>query len=244
MRVVAVIQARHGSSRLPGKVLLPLGAGCVLDEVIRRCRSIAGVAATCVAVPDGADSNSVAARAESLDATVVRGPESDVLARYGLAAARTEADVVLRVTSDCPLLDPEAAAQVIAAYEREAADYAANNRPPRSWPHGLDCEAIGRRALETALASATAPYDREHVTPWLRRSEEVRRAWVGGPGGRAADWRWTLDFPEDYAFLSAVFDRLEGGTIPSWTAVASLIEHDPLLLSLHARARARAETSG
>src|SRR5687768_5284335 len=155
MRTVVVVQARYGSTRLPGKVLLPLGAGIVLDEVVRRCRAIPGTDLTCVAVPDSRDSDGVAERAEATGATVVRGPEHDVLARYGLAARRTEADVVLRITSDCPLLDPAVAGQVLAARQRGSADYAANNRPPRSWPHGLDCEAMTRAALEKALASAT-----------------------------------------------------------------------------------------
>jgi spore coat polysaccharide biosynthesis protein SpsF len=242
MRTVAVIQARFGSSRLPGKVLLPLGGGCVLDEVIRRCRAIPGVTATCVAVPDSADSDGVAGRAAAAGATVVRGPEQDVLLRYGLAARKTDADIILRVTSDCPLLDPEVAGQVLAVRASESADYAANNRPPRGWPHGLDCEAMTREALERAVTSAAAPYDREHVTPWLRRAGDIRRAWVVGPGEAAAAWRWTLDLPEDYAFLRATFERLRPGAIPAWATVAAMVERDPALRTLHDLARDKAES--
>jgi spore coat polysaccharide biosynthesis protein SpsF len=242
MRTAAIIQARYGSSRLPGKVLLPLGGGCVLDEVVRRCQAVPGVTLTCVAVPDSAESDNVAARAAAAGATVVRGPEHDVLARYAAAARHVDADVVLRVTSDCPLLDPTVAGQVLAARAAESADYAANNRPPRAWPHGLDCEAMTRKALERALTSATTPYEREHVTPWLRNADGIQRSWIIGPGDEAPAWRWTLDFPEDYAFLSATFDRLPSGIIPPWTAVAALIEGDPMLCRLHRLALEKAES--
>lgn len=242
MRTVAVIQARYGSTRLPGKVLLPLGGGCVLDEVIKRCRAIPGVMLTCVAVPDSAVNDDVARRAAAAGARVVRGPEHDVLARYGAAARQLDADVILRVTSDCPLIDPNVAGQVLAAREDASSDYAANNQLPRGWPHGLDCEAMTRAALERALRSATTPYDREHVTPWLRQADDIRRSWIAGPGGGAAEWRWTLDLPEDYAFLSATFDRLPSGVILTWTAVAAMIESDPMLRTLHQLAREKAES--
>lgn len=242
MRTVAVIQARYGSTRLPGKVLLPLGGGYVLDEVIKRCRAIPGVMLTCVAVPDSAVNDDVARRAAAAGARVVRGPEHDVLARYGAAARQLDADVILRVTSDCPLIDPNVAGQVLAAREDASSDYAANNQLPRGWPHGLDCEAMTRAALERALRSATTPYDREHVTPWLRQADDIRRSWIAGPGGGAAEWRWTLDLPEDYAFLSATFDRLPSGVILTWTAVAAMIESDPMLRTLHQLAREKAES--
>lgn len=241
MRTVVIIQARYGSSRLPGKVLLPLGEGCVLDEVVKRCLVIPGATLTCVAVPDVTGNDDVAARAAAAGATVVRGPEHDVLARYGVAARQTDADVVLRVTSDCPLLDPGVAGQVLAARERDSADFTSNNLPPRGWPHGLDCEAFTRDALERAVTSATLSHDREHVTPWLRKADDIRRSWVTGPGGPVAASRWTLDLPEDYAFLRATFERMPSGVIPTWTEVAALIDGDPMLRALHEQARDKAE---
>lgn len=240
MRVVTIVQARYGSTRLPGKVLLPLGRARVLDEVIRRCDAIPTSDLTCVAVPESRDSDAVADLAQAAGAVVVRGPEHDVLARYGLAAERTGADIILRVTSDCPLLDPDVAAQVLAVRARESADYAGNNLPPRGWPYGLDCEAMTRDALDRAVASATTPYAREHVSPWLTDTEGNRLAWAIGPGGPAATMRWTLDFQEDYDFLHAVFARLDPGVIPGWTEVVALIDGTPELQVLHDRARKRA----
>lgn len=241
MRTVTIIQARYGSTRLPGKVLLPMGRGCALDEVVRRCDAIPTSDLTCVAVSDSRDSDGVAERAEATGAVMVRGPEHDVLARYVMAARHTDADIVLRVTSDCPLLDPDVAGLVLAARARESADYAGNNRPPRGWPHGLDCEAMTRDGLERAMVSATDPYAREHVSPWLSDTKGMRLAWVDGPGGPVAASRWTLDFPEDYEFLRAVFTHLDPDAVPSWTEVAALINSNPELQALHERACKRAE---
>lgn len=207
MVTAVIVQARFGSTRLPGKVLKPLGKAPALAAVLRRCARIRGVDVVVCAVPDERASDPVAAIAEEVGAVVFRGSELDVLDRYFQAARAVAAERVVRVTSDCPLIDPEICADVLALLGRSGIDYAANNLPPL-WPHGLDCEAFPFARLAEAAAEAVAPYDREHVTPWLRRHPELRRANLDGPGGGLERLRWTLDFPEDYAFFQAVWQQL------------------------------------
>jgi len=113
------------------------------------------------------------------------------------------------------------------------ADYAANNMPP-SFPHGLDCEAFTAAALARAAAVATDPHDREHVTPWLRREAGLTRANLAGPGGDLVHRRWTLDYPEDFDFFTAVFAALSDAATAGWTRVLTLVEARPEIAALNA----------
>jgi spore coat polysaccharide biosynthesis protein SpsF (cytidylyltransferase family) len=232
MRSVAIVQARFHSSRLPGKTCLRLGEGTVLGEVLARCKAIPGIDAVCCAVADDGMSAPVAAEARRSGATVHLGAVEDVLARYLAAANAMQADIVLRVTSDCPLIDPALAGEVLAKLDGGKADYAANNMPP-GFPHGLDCEAFTLEALKRAGEASREKAQREHVTPWLRSAEGIRRVAVEGPGGEFARQRWTIDWPEDYLFVHQVFDRL-GGRRPGWMEVAQLVAGEPALQSLNA----------
>lgn len=238
-RTACIVQARVGSTRLPGKVLENLGHATVLEHVLRRCQAIDGVDAVVCATVQGTDGDAVAALADKLDVPVYRGSERDVLERYHRAAHAAKADVVLRVTSDCPLIDPEVCAAVLKLRDEEEADYAANNMPP-SWPHGLDCEAFTIDALDEAAATATAAEDHEHVTPWIRRNRAYRRVNLAGPGGELTAQRWTLDYPEDLAFLRAVYERLpEGCAGRSWRAAAAVVDHEPELALINEARRQR-----
>lgn len=224
-----IVQARIGSTRLPGKVLAPLGNAPVLHHVLRRCQMIAGVDEVVCATVEGKDGEPVAALARKLGITVFRGPETDVLARYHGAAHAVGADIVMRVTSDCPLIDPEICAAVLRLREEKNADYATNNMPP-SWPHGLDCEAFTIAALDEAAETATDPADREHVTPWIRRNRAFRRVNLPAAGGEFSEQRWTLDYPEDLAFLRAVYERVAlTEPYPSWREIALLVAREPEL---------------
>jgi glutamate-1-semialdehyde 2,1-aminomutase/spore coat polysaccharide biosynthesis protein SpsF len=240
-KTVAIIQARYGSTRLPGKVLKPLGntpggTGIVLDHAIRRCRAIPSVNEVVIATTDREEDGAIVAAAERAGALVHRGSAEDVLSRYAGAARLAEADVVLRVTSDCPLIDPGICDRVIRLRAGTGADYAANNMP-RLYPHGLDCEVFTRAALERADAAATAPYDREHVTPWLRRTADVTRSSLVGPGWPAVQQRWTLDFPEDYAFFAALFPLLPQDRIAGMDEVLGILAAHPEIVAINAHRR-------
>lgn len=183
----------------------------VLAHVLTRCRSIEGCDVVVCAVPDQDESAPLEAVARDCGARVCYGPESDALGRYAAAARMVSASVVMRVTSDCPLIDPEVCSAVLELREREQADYAANNMP-RSFPHGLDCEAFTAEVLAEADRTARDAYDREHVTPWMRRASHLKRANLSSRRPSLEAHRWTLDYPEDLEFFRGVFSLLPPGS--------------------------------
>lgn len=214
MKVACVIQARLGSTRLPAKVLLPLPTGrTVLEEVIHRCKLIKGVDVVAVAIPDTPE-NDILDRllwkwAAQYDVKVVRGPEHDVLARYAKAATEVGADVVMRITADCPLIDPDVCSKVLRELVERNADYATNVER-RSYPQGYDCQAVKRSTLDWASENATEPYDREHVFSILERlfSTGYQRINVSDYPDRS-HIRWTLDTLTDYVTIWKEFERRE-----------------------------------
>jgi spore coat polysaccharide biosynthesis protein SpsF len=206
VRVIVIVQARMTSSRLPGKVMLPLGDKTVLGQVLTRCRKIEGATAVCCAIPTGILHDVLAVESRHYGCEVFRGAEADVLERYWGAAQYMQADVVIRVTSDCPLISPRVCSQVLNAHVKEQAEYTCNNMPP-SWPHGYDCEVFNFLVLEAAQRCAASSEDREHVTPWIRRQYPVLN--VMNPNGNEYHRRITLDTPEDYSALLHIFKTQE-----------------------------------
>lgn len=231
---VVVVQARMGSSRLPGKVLMDLAGRSFLWHCLARCAAIPGVDLVCCATTTSPADDPVAEEAARCGARVFRGSEADVLARYHGAAASLGAGLVMRVTSDCPFIDPEVAGRVLAALRDQGADYACNNMPP-SWPHGLDCEAFPAAILARAAEQATEPFEREHVTPWMRANQHLKRVNVAGPGGVAASYRWTLDYPEDRDFFRAVAAHLPPPpSLPGLDAILAVLAAHPELAVINA----------
>ncbi|MEJ0023117.1 MAG: glycosyltransferase family protein [Alphaproteobacteria bacterium] len=233
MKTAVIVQARYGSSRLPGKALLPLGAGTVLEQVLARCAAIPGVDIVVCASPDTADSDPVAAEGARCGALVVRGSETDVLSRYAKAARAAQADIVMRITSDCPFIDPIVCGKVLGLLAERGVDYASLDMPA-SWPHGLDCEAFPARLLYEAEQNARDPHEREHVTPWIR-AHVTQKATLTGPGAPFTSMRWTLDYSEDYQFLSAIAEALgeRARTAPA-AEIASLCLRRPDIFAINA----------
>jgi spore coat polysaccharide biosynthesis protein SpsF len=216
MKVVAVIQARMGSSRLPGKVLETIGVdgmGRPLPAYVHTVeRTRLAVPDTVLAIP-ASGNNLLAMSALLRQIPVVQGPEDDVLARYVLAAREHDADVIVRVTSDCPFIDPDVIRWVARLVTDDGfleVNYASNVHP-RTFPKGLDVEAFTRDFLERANVEATEPYDREHVTPWMVRTQNADRTYnVQFLGGKDySHHRWTLDTPEDLEFFRTVAEHLD-----------------------------------
>jgi spore coat polysaccharide biosynthesis protein SpsF len=221
-RTAVVVQARVGSTRLPGKVLQTLRGKTVLAHALQRCAAIPGIDVVVCATSDLPQDDAIVDEARHAGTQVFRGSQDDVLARYLGAADSVGAETVLRVTSDCPLIDPTVCRAVLDLRESTGSDYASNNMP-RLYPHGLDCEAFTTEALRKASVTTTLPFDREHVTPWLRRANGLRRANLLGPGWPASMHRWTLDYPEDLDFLHAVYDALDDPERASMQDVLSLL---------------------
>lgn len=214
MTVLCVVQARMGSTRLPGKVLADLAGVPALELQLRRLRR--GGLPVVVATSEAPGDDAVAALAASLGVPVVRGPEQDVLARYRLAAeAAPEADPIVRLTADCPLSDPELVHRAVAVHRQVGAHHTSNVLA-RTYPDGFDVEVVARDALLAADASATAADEREHVTPHLLRHPERFTLASICSGVRAGLLRLTLDTPEDLATLRAAVARTADPVAAGW----------------------------
>jgi spore coat polysaccharide biosynthesis protein SpsF (cytidylyltransferase family) len=189
------------------------------------------------AVPDDAASDPLEAVAVQCGVQTFRGSEEDVLSRYLEAARAVPADVVVRVTADCPLIDPDICQSVVSLCEREKADYASNNLA-RSFPHGLDCEVFTLAALEMASSNSLEIEDREHVTPWLRRAGDLKKAnlWSGNPA--LANHRWTLDYHEDLAFLRALFELIPVNDDTRMSDVLAFLDRHPEIAEINSQRRA------
>lgn len=235
MTTVVIVQARYSSTRLPGKVLFELSGKSVLAHVLERCQAIKNSDLVVCAVAEGAIHDGVAEEALRTGSTVVRGDVDDVLGRYLQAARAVSADVIMRVTSDCPLIDPTVCARVLDPVLANEADFAANNMPA-TWPHGLDCEAFTRTLLERAAHEARSDFEREHVSPFMRTAANVSRVNVTCPEDQGADpsQRWTLDTPQDFEFMQAVFRHLPAGeTGWPYAAAKSVLDAHPEFLTLN-----------
>jgi len=239
MKVVAIIQARMGSTRLPGKVLRVLGGSTVLAHVVRRTHSTPGIDETVVATTESPRDAAIVEQALRLETSVFRGSEEDVLSRYRHAAERARADAIVRVTSDCPLLDSEVLAAMVARFvelQRSGTpvDYLSNTLE-RTYPRGLDIEIFTFAALVRADREARSPAEREHVTPYLyRHPEAFRVAQFRGDRDLSA-YRWTLDTEEDWELLEGIFRRLDRpGRGIRTSDVLDLLARDPGLAATNA----------
>lgn len=236
MKTVVIAQARVGSSRLPGKVLKTLGGKQVFAQVLSRASRAKGVDEVCIATTTEPGDDAVATAAQALGYSVFRGSEADVLARYAGAAAMLKADVVVRITCDCPLIDPNVIESAVRELRDKGADYVAQEWS--EWPQGVGCEVFPRALLDQAVASTSDPYDREHVTPWIRNHGGRIVRWMSGPGGEVAHQRWLLDYPEDYAFLVKAFGLFPNATPPdSWEAIWKLLKRHPEIYALNQHLR-------
>jgi spore coat polysaccharide biosynthesis protein SpsF len=221
-RVVVIVQARMTSTRLPGKVLMDLAGKPMLERQLERLARCKHVDEVVLATTTNATDDPLAELGARLDVRVHRGSEHDVLDRYAGAARAADADVVVRVTSDCPLIDPAETDLVVVALDADV-DYAANVLE-RDLPRGLDVEALWRDTLERVDRMATSAPAREHVTyfiqaerPDLFALRAVRRPFD------AADLRWTVDTPEDLALVRRLYDEL--GLAEKPLPLADVIAH-------------------
>ena len=237
MVVGVIAQARMGSSRLPGKVLMSLAGLPVVHHVLLRALAMRRPNIVCLATSDLPIDTPLAEAAKALNVHVFRGPEADVLARYLQAARDIEADVILRITCDCPLIDPAVCDALLAYRDRHKLEFASVNHT-NGWPLGLDCEVFTRELLERCVASATTAYEREHVTPWMYSHARETAGAVAGPGEDAARHRWVLDYQEDYAYLSRLFEYLpKFPQIPGWREVDLIAKAHPEWGTLNAKWR-------
>lgn len=243
VRVVVVVQARTGSSRLPGKVLMPLAGVPLLEQMIRRVAAASIPSEIIVATTREAEDDPIVELCNRYSWPVYRGHSTNLLDRHIGAAheARAKADdLVVKIPSDCPLIDPRVIDRVLAvAVEgREMYDYVSNLHPA-TWPDGQDVEAMPLGVLEMAASEATRPMEREHTTPFIwERPDRFRLANViwGHGLDTSMTHRWTIDYPEDYQFLARVYDELyrDGAEPFSVEQIMALVESRPEIAAINA----------
>jgi len=236
-RVLAVVQARLGSTRLPGKALMEIAGRAMLSHVIGRALAVPGVDQTVLATTVSPDDDALAKLARREGVPSVRGSVEDVLDRFHSALVEYPADSVLRVTADCPLLDPEVSGLVVKDYleHREEADYVSNVQPS-TYPDGLDTEVFAAAALERAWREARLPSHREHVTTYIRDERNGFRIRNVAHGEDLSRHRWTVDEPRDLEFVRAVYAALapDGARIFGMREVLELLRARPGLSAVNA----------
>jgi spore coat polysaccharide biosynthesis protein SpsF (cytidylyltransferase family) len=238
-RVVAIVQARMGSSRFPAKSLADIAGRPLLGRVLDRVRVAELVDEVVIATTRAADDDVIAAFAKEEGVVCVRGPEYDVLARFEQAAASASAEIIVRVTADDPFKDPEVIDLVLSRLLGAGAEYASNTLRP-TYPLGIDIEAFTANSLARAAAEARDAYDREHVTPYLTaRPEEFLLESVELEEDRSSV-RMTIDYPADLEFARALYEALAPQAVFGFRAVLQVIENDPSVAALQAAAVAAA----
>lgn len=212
MKVVAIIQARMGSTRLTGKVLKDLYGRPVLDHVLERVRQSKGVDQVIIATTVHTNDQPIVEFCKSNDVSYFRGSEEDVLSRYYFAAKESGADIVIRITSDCPLIDPNILDELLEFYLKNDYDVVTNagaDLTKRTYPRGLDTEIFSFSILAEAYKNANERYQREHVTPYLY--EKYERIYHYMNDMDYSNLRWTLDTSEDFQLISLIYEELYKG---------------------------------
>lgn len=252
MKFLAIVQARMGSSRLPGKVMLDIAGLPMLERVVERTKRASLLEDVVVATTNEAQDDAVANFCRERGYPVHRGSLHDVLDRFYQAARVFEAEAVVRITADCPVIDPGLIDGIVREFTLSSVDFAANRLPPpwhRTYPIGLDIEVVTFSALERAWKQADQKSQREHVMPYFYEGIPVdafdltRTSLAVSPRGfrvmlvnHVPDYgskRWTVDTAEDLALMQRVYARFEGRDDFSWQDVLALFEREPELANIN-----------
>jgi len=232
MRIVAIIQARMGSTRLPGKTLQDLAGKTVLMRVVERVRRMQRIDDLAVATSVDDQDDLIEKTCRENGVLAFRGNDEDVLDRYYRAACFFKADAIVRITADCPLIDPEVSDRVIQQFLDCNPDYASNVML-RTYPRGLDTEVMSLRALERAWHKATEAYQRAHVTPYIyQHPESFVLLSVTGEEDQSRH-RWTIDTPEDMQFLRTLYPKLPSSCDFGWKDVLRILDREPELIDIN-----------
>lgn len=239
MKTVAIIQARVGATRLPEKILKDVSGKPMLWHVVERLRFSRMIDDIVLAIPSSAENDLLENFAKGLKLHCFRGSETDVLSRYYGAALKFGGDVIVRITSDCPLIDPGVTDHIIDAHLNSGADYTTND-VEYGFPRGLDTEALNFDALSRAYKEATLDYEREHVTPYIYQHPDLFKLnYVEAKGNlRRPDLRLTVDTEEDLEFIREIFKQLyrDGQIFYAKDIIEFLAQH-PELIAINAQVR-------
>lgn len=225
MKTIAIVQARLGSTRFPNKVMRPVMGKPLIELLLHRLAQAQRIDRILLATSDDSRNDPLAAFVEQLGYAVYRGSEDDVLERYYQAAKPYQPQAVVRITGDCPLIDPQLVDAVINSFYERGVDHMSNTSPP-SFPDGLDTAVFTFAALERARNEAASPYEREHVTPYIRESGYFSLG-NHSHGEDCSSERWTVDEPEDYAVIARVFEYFHPRLDFTWQEVMELRHRQP-----------------
>lgn len=243
---LAIVQARMSSTRLPGKVLQDLEGQPMIIRQLERISRATSLDRIVVATSDHNDDDQLAALVQSHDIAVVRGPLDDVLARFVLAVDTHPADVVVRLTADCPLISPAVIDQVVESFHASDADYLSNTMDP-TYPDGLDVEVVTAQALREVDRITTDPHEREHVTLGVyRRTDAFTIENLRDPSGADhSGLRWTVDTPDDLGFARGIYRHLLAHNPAfEYADVLELLDAHPELLRTDAHSARNAALDG
>jgi spore coat polysaccharide biosynthesis protein SpsF len=232
--VIAIVQARMGSTRLPGKVLLDLAGQPMLVRDIERIRRAKKIDDIVIATTTNPTDDKIISLCIENEWNYFRGSEDDVLDRYYRAAREYHVKTIVRITSDCPLIEPTIVDRIIEKFFalEPNIDYASNIFPLRTFPRGLDTEVMSFSVLERCWKEETNSAYREHVTPYIHRHPDKFRISEVNNERDLSSLRWTVDTPEDFDFVSHVYRYLGENTF-SWTDVLDLLQEHPELLEIN-----------
>jgi len=231
LKTVAIVQARMGSTRLPGKVMKQIGQNTIIGLLLKRLSLSKRIDKIVLATSIEENNNPLVEHVSEMGFAFEQGSEDDVLERFYCAAKSHDADVIVRITGDCPFVDAELVDQTIDVFQSSSSDYVSNSNPP-SFPDGLDVEIFSIAALKKAHLEATSVYDREHVTPYLRNNDQFKVDSVQG-SVNFAKLRWTLDEPEDFHVIKSVFDHFKPNIYFSWIDILALQKSNPNLFEIN-----------
>lgn len=236
-KIVAVIQARMNASRLPGKVLKDIAGKPMLEWVVSRVKQSQKVNEIVVATTTDPSDDAIEEFCKTIGAACFRGSAFDVLDRYYQAARIHKADVIVRITADCPLLDPVLIDDVIEELQTKSLDFAANRLPPpwkRTYPLGLDVEVCRMKAFEKAWKEAEKPFEREHVMPYFYDQEGRFKISVINTDKAYPDQRWTVDTPEDLEVMRKAYGHFKDIKKFGWKDVLQFFEKHPEIGQINA----------
>ena len=206
-KIVAIVQARMGSSRLPGKVMQGIMGKTMLWHIVNRIQNSGLIDEIIIATTSDKKDNEIADFAIKNNFNIFRGSEDDVLDRYYQTAKKYKADIIVRITGDCPLADPVLVDEVIQFYLDNDFDYASNTIKP-TYPDGLDTEIFSFNVLEQAWEEADLQSEREHVTPYIKKHSEIFKLGNFENSTDLSHMRWCVDCDNDLVFIKEVFQRL------------------------------------
>ena len=242
MKTIATIEARMSSSRLPGKVLKPILGRPTLELLVERLRRAQSLNEVVVATTTNRADDAIEALTREIGVACYRGSEDDVLDRVLKAAQSVSADVIVEITGDCPLIDPDVVDRLVNCYRTNRVDYVANTLS-RTFPRGLDTQVFATRTLEEVSRLTQEPADREHVSLYIYEHPERFSLHNVESGLHEKHWhhRLTVDTPEDFTLIETIFERLYPQN-PAFTLhdVIDLLEREPELTEINQEIRQKA----